>query len=239
MINKFALLIVIICCLICLVKAQSSESSADYDQEEDDEFDRMGPSSNNPNQQMMMMAPITGRSKEPEYDEFENFNEEFEKDSFKEEGKTKSKDDIEFSIAFEDGNTSKEDASKEKEYEDGKDEFYQTVKEDIDGDFNMYSSNKMNKRIKCNNPDDCREQLKNQSIEDDSNNRTKIIYVTNNPTNNRPNILTTKSKYSNRQHEQATNLKAEHLEDNHWNKQPLECDCDAKIQPKIIGNFCE
>lgn len=130
------------------------------------------------------------------------------------------------------------------------------MKDDVDEDFNMYSSNKMNKRVKCDNPEDC-EDLKSARSEDPENDgidsnrtsidrlvdsdKTTIMYVNSDPTNEPPNSYNSYNSEQppppppHRQYEEETSLKAEHhQEDDHWNT-PLECDCDTKIQPKIIG----
>lgn len=229
------------CCLIGSIRGQSSESgsSADYEPE-DDEFERML-NENNDGDKGDRMA-ITGRAREAEYDEFENFNEEFEKDKFAMDEKSKNKDEIEFQAEFDD-----KDDSKEKEE---RDDFYDTVKQDLDGDFNMYSSNKMNKRVKCENSEDCEEpnarlqnagdlennHLQNRSSEQRpiSDDKTTIVYL-DVPATDRPSTYTTKRiPYQHRQYEEATNLKVEHHDDDYWSK-PLDCDCDTKAQPKIIG----
>ena len=261
MIQKFIVFILIICCLINLIRSESSESEGDYDQDEEDEFAQMNDNNNNNNLKVEKMnmgnmdKMVMGRARDPEYDEFEQMDKEFgndnEKDHFmSENGKPKSKDDIEFQLAF-GGND--EDNSNEKGEEGEKDEFYKTVKDDLDDDFNMYSSNKMNKRIKCDNPEDCDEQaqFRNQQADDslknnrsinqlDDSDKTTIVNL-NNPTTNRPNSYATSRLHTKpqqrqqpQQYEEATNLKADHQEDDRWNS-PLECDCDIKVQPKIIG----
>lgn len=236
---KFILLIVCTCCLINLIRTDSSES--DYDQEEeDDEFAKMKNDKDFKKGDKMM-----ARSKEAEDDEFANMNEEFENDkdflNMNDNGKPKEKEDIEFQIAFGDDESSKEKGEK--------DEFYDTVKDDLDGDFNMYSSNKMDKRIKCENSEDCEDQnnktqrpdldnnQQNRTIKEGlvDNDKTTIVYL-NYPTTNRPNSQLTSQNYPQRQFEEETKLKVDHhQEDDHWNLSPLECDCDAKVQAKIIG----
>ena len=251
MFYKWILLIVCVCCLINLARGQSGESSSDYENEEDDEFADLK------NDKDFKKGKVSGRARDPfmkrdgEDDEFANMEEEFQNDkdflNMKDDEKSgKDKEDIEFQLAF------GEDDSKEKSE---KDEFYQAVKEDVDEDFNMYSSNKMNKRVRCDNSDDCEElndkAQRSEDAEDDSidlanrtsidrlvdSDKTTIMYVNSEqsePTTSRPTGYTERHPPL-RQYEEETTLKAEHhLEDDHWNT-PLECDCDTKIQPKIIG----
>lgn len=242
------MLFLCVCCLIHLIRGQSEES--DYENDEDDEFAPMKNDKDFKRDDKMM-----GRSRDPftkrdgEDDDFANMDEEFQNDkdflNMKDDEKSgKDKDDIEFQLAF------GEDESKEK---NEKDEFYHAVKEDVDEDFNMYSSNKMNKRVKCDNPEDCEDQSakgpRSEDPENDSvsrqnrtsidrlvdSDKTTIVYVNSEPTTSTPNAYTSERHPPLRQYEEETTLKAEHhLEDDHWNT-PLECDCDTKIQPKIIG----
>lgn len=247
MFYKWFVLILCVCCLIHLARSQSEESSSDYENEEDDEFAQMK------NDKDFKKGKTMGRSRDPftkrdgDDDEFAGMEEEFQNDkdflNMKDDDKSgKDKDDIEFQLVF------GEDDSKEK---NEKDDFYQAVKEDVD-DFNMYSSNKMNKRIRCDNPDDCDDQLdkaqRPEDLENDSvdltnrtsidrlvdSDKTTIVYVNSEPTTSRPAVYTSERHPPLRQYEDETTLKAEHMEDDHWNT-PLECDCDTKIQPKIIG----